>query len=85
MKGLSIHPVTATILSIRGITSCEAAAAFLAPKLSDMIDPALLMGMSTAVDRLMQARKRQESLCIYGDYDVDGIAGTSLLVSFLRA
>jgi len=49
-----------------------------------MPDPLLLHGMEPAVDRLLEARNRQEDICIYGDYDVDGITGTALLVSFLR-
>jgi single-stranded-DNA-specific exonuclease len=50
-----------------------------------MIDPHLLHGVEAAVDRLLKARRNKEMVCIYGDYDVDGISGTSLLVSFLRS
>ncbi len=58
---------------------------FLTPSLSDMLDPSLLRGMATAVARLLEARRTGEKICVYGDYDVDGITGTALLVSFLRA
>jgi single-stranded-DNA-specific exonuclease len=50
-----------------------------------MLDPFLLRGMESAVARLMQSRRNGEKICVYGDYDVDGITGTALLVSFLRA
>jgi single-stranded-DNA-specific exonuclease len=49
-----------------------------------MPDPFLLKGVDTTVNRLLLAKAGGESVCIYGDYDVDGISGTALLVSFLR-
>ncbi|MFZ2948756.1 MAG: single-stranded-DNA-specific exonuclease RecJ, partial [Desulfuromonadaceae bacterium] len=52
--------------------------------LSSMIDPFQMKGMQTAVERVLRARKESETVCVYGDYDVDGITGTALLVSFLR-
>nr|WP_223922458.1 single-stranded-DNA-specific exonuclease RecJ [Geobacter sp. AOG2] len=80
----SLHRLTATVLVARGIETANEAATFLAPSLSDMLDPHLLQGMDTAVARLLTARRNRETVCIYGDYDVDGITGTALLVSFLR-
>jgi single-stranded-DNA-specific exonuclease len=80
-----LHPLVAAILSARGITDDDAVRSFLSPLLSEMIDPHLLQGMKTAVDRLLTARRNKETVYIYGDYDVDGISGTALLVSFLRA
>ena len=81
----SLHPLIARILAARGISSPDDAARFLAPSLSALHDPSLLRGMETAVARLRAARRNRETVCIYGDYDVDGITGTALLVSFLRA
>jgi len=78
------HAIVASILEARGITLPEEVARFLTPSLSTMHDPYLMRGMSEAVARLLSARKNRESVCIYGDYDVDGITGTALLVSFLR-
>jgi single-stranded-DNA-specific exonuclease len=49
-----------------------------------MLDPSLLKDMDLAVARLLEARESGEKVCVYGDYDVDGITGTALLVSFLR-
>ncbi|HEY3308647.1 MAG TPA: single-stranded-DNA-specific exonuclease RecJ [Desulfuromonadaceae bacterium] len=82
--GLSINPIIATILAARGICSPEEVRQFLSPAFSSMHDPYLLLGMHNAVARLLAARKKKETVCIYGDYDVDGITGTVLLVSFLR-
>lgn len=76
--------VTARILVGRGIETASDAKLFLTPALSSMLDPFMLKGMQSAVERLLLALKSGETVCIYGDYDVDGISGTALLVSFLR-
>lgn len=81
---LGVRKVTARILTGRGIDTVEAGIGFLNPTLSAMPDPFLLKGMQAAVDRLLQARNNGENVCVYGDYDVDGISGTALLVSFLQ-
>lgn len=81
---LGVCPVTARLLIGRGIDSAEDGLRFLNPALSAMIDPFQLKGMDAAVERVLQARNSGETVCIYGDYDVDGITGTALLVSFLR-
>jgi single-stranded-DNA-specific exonuclease len=87
-KALSEHlglgVVAAALLTGRGITSVEDGRLFLSPSFSIMPDPFLLKGMDAAVSRLLTARRSLEEVCIYGDYDVDGISGTALLVSFLR-
>ena len=83
-RTLGVCPVTAGIIAGRGVVTTAAGAQFLAPTLSAMIDPFLLKGMHEAVERLLRALKAGETVCIYGDYDVDGISGTALLVSFLR-
>ncbi len=81
---LGVSRITARILVGRGIDTVEVGSQFLAPALSAMHDPFQLKGMHAAVERVLMARISGESVCIYGDYDVDGISGTALLVSFLR-
>jgi len=81
---LGVSSVAARILVSRGIDSAETGKLFLQPSLSSMPDPFLLKGIHAAVGRLLRARANNETVCIYGDYDVDGISGTALLVSFLR-
>jgi single-stranded-DNA-specific exonuclease len=83
-SSLDISTVISRILIGRGIDSVEAGTQFLSPSLSAMLDPFMLKGMQAAVDRVMRAMNIGETVCIYGDYDVDGISGTALLVSFLR-
>ena len=83
-KALGVSRISAQILVGRGISTTEDAIQFLSPALSAMPDPFLLKGMQLAVNRVLQARNSAETVCIYGDYDVDGISGTALLVSFLR-
>src|SRR5450631_3714703 len=80
----SLLPAPIAILQRRGIVDAAAIRSFLEPSLADMLDPAKLKGISAAAARLQTARRAGEQVCIYGDYDVDGITGTSLLVSFLR-
>lgn len=78
-------PVTAKILVSRGIEQPEDATVFLSPSLSTMLDPFLMADMEQAVARLVTARDANERVCIYGDYDVDGISATALLISALTA
>ena len=68
---ISMHPLIAQILVARGIIRPDEARQFLVPSFSEMLDPYLLLGMDAAVSRLLTARGNHESVCIYGDYDVD--------------
>ncbi len=73
------------ILKSRGITP-ETKAAFLLPKYDGgdtSHDPFLLPDMQAAVDRLVMAHKNQENITIYGDYDIDGLTATTLLIDAL--
>jgi len=83
-QAFALHRLTAAVLAGRGIETADEARMFLSPSLSDMLDPQLLSGIKVAVGRLLAARRKGETICVYGDYDVDGITGTALLVSFLR-
>ena len=83
-QNMGISSVIARMLVGRGIDTVDAGKQFFSPSLSTMPDPLLLKGMLVAVERLLRALKNGEMVCIYGDYDVDGITGTALLVSFLR-
>ncbi len=67
------------ILQARGLTN-GAADAFLHPDYSKGHDPFLLPDMHAAVVRLVQARERQEHITIYGDYDIDGLTATTILL-----
>uniref|UniRef100_A0A831XLH0 Single-stranded-DNA-specific exonuclease RecJ n=1 Tax=Geobacter metallireducens TaxID=28232 RepID=A0A831XLH0_GEOME len=81
---LAIDPAVASLLAARGVRDGSSARRFLASSLADVRDPLLLKGMGEAVDRLVLARSRGETVCVYGDYDVDGVTATALLTSFFR-
>jgi single-stranded-DNA-specific exonuclease len=70
--------VIARILFNRGYTTPETANSFLYPNFSDLYDPFLMKGMDLAVERILKAIHNREKICIYGDYDVDGV--TSILI-----
>lgn len=76
-----IPPLVAKILLQYGI---ESFSAFLCPGMEKLHDPFLMKGMHKAVERIRQAIIKQEKVLIFGDYDVDGITSTSIMVSFLK-
>lgn len=67
------------ILKSRGLTG-KKRDAFLNPSYDDKHDPFLLPDMDKAIKRLVTARKKQEKITIYGDYDIDGLTATTLLL-----
>lgn len=67
------------ILATRGLTTA-ATADFLSPDYAKKHDPFLLPDMAKAVERLVQARQKQEHITIYGDYDIDGLTATTVLI-----
>lgn len=82
---MRISPLLAQCLINRGINEAKLAASYLEPRLKNLADPFLLPGMKCAVDRLMMARERGENVVIFGDYDVDGVTATALLLEVLGA
>ena len=81
---LKISPLLAQCLLNRGLNEPAAIATFLAPRLKNLADPFLLPNMAAAVERLLLAHERDEPLVIFGDYDVDGVTSTTLLLEVLR-
>ena len=81
---LRLAPLTVRVLAKRGIADVAAGSAFLQSSLAALPDPFLLPGMQRAVARLIAAIERGERIAVHGDYDVDGITGTALLVETLR-
>lgn len=84
VNALGISELTAKILVNRDITDVDAARIFLNPEIQDFFDPFLMKDMDAAVDRIITAIKNGEKVCVYGDYDVDGMSGTALLTRALR-
>ncbi len=56
---------------------------FFHPQVTDLHDPYLMPDMKKAVDRILDAKARSERIVIFGDYDVDGVSSTAILVKFL--
>ncbi len=83
-QGTGLHPIAARILLSRGIGTAPDVERFLATSLADLPDPFAMKGMPAATERILQALRQREKITVYGDYDVDGVTSTSLLVTFLR-
>lgn len=84
-KNCGISPITARILINRGIREAEEVKAFLRSSMEDMYSPLLLKDMGRAVERIQLAIDQQEDIWIYGDYDVDGVSSTALLLRYFRS
>ncbi len=82
-NGLNISPLLAQCLLNRGLSEPASISGFLEPRLKHLADPFLLPNMTLAVERLFRARERNECLVVFGDYDVDGVTSTALLLEVL--
>lgn len=80
----SLSLLAAALLVNRGIERADAANSFLSSGLAGLHDPFLFLDMEKAVERLRVAIINGERICVYGDYDVDGVTSVALLTSFLR-
>ena len=78
------HPLVAEILARRGLTTPQAALAFLDPEHYTPSPPDALPDLAIAAQRLRDAIARGERIAVWGDFDVDGQTATTLLVSALR-
>ncbi len=78
-------PILRQLLFNRGYATDVEAQAFLTAEPNFDTDPFQLSGMAETVDRLRFALEHSEPIAIYGDYDVDGVTATALLMQILRA
>ena len=83
-RNAGISPVLAELLLRAGLTETAAATKFLNPALSELSDPFLLRNVEAGAARLRRAIVEREEIAVLGDYDVDGVSSTALLVSVLR-
>ncbi|WP_258359944.1 single-stranded-DNA-specific exonuclease RecJ [Moorella sulfitireducens (nom. illeg.)] len=82
-RELHISPVTAQILLNRGITTVEAARAFFHPDPANLFPPEKIPGLAAARERLVRAIVNREKIMVHGDYDVDGLAATAIILETL--
>src|SRR5260370_696466 len=79
-RELKLSPLLAWCLINRGLTGFVQIGRFLEPRLKQLADPFHRPKMELGVERLFRAREKGESLVIFGDYDVDGVTSTALLL-----
>ncbi|GAP02724.1 single-stranded DNA-specific exonuclease [Fructobacillus pseudoficulneus] len=82
-KQLNLNPVTAGFLVQNGLDSVKKAEAFLHPDFASIHDPAEFYQMDVAVERIQEGIFTGEKILVYGDYDVDGITSTAIMVETL--
>ncbi len=80
---LGVPTAVAAVLAQRGISTFEAAKSFFRPRLEELHDPFLMLGMEAAVNRVLRALTQGEKILVYGDYDVDGTTSVSLVATYL--
>ena len=78
-------PILEHLIRQRGLPPGVDLEGYLRPRLRDLADPFLIPDMKPAVERVLLAIDRGESICIYGDYDVDGISSITLMRRILIA
>jgi single-stranded-DNA-specific exonuclease len=83
-RSLGSSPVVAELLIRNSHGEEVAAGRFLQPALATLGDPFLLTNLAAAVERLIVALRKGERVVVLGDYDVDGVCSTAILVSLLR-
>ncbi len=81
---LHISPLLSQLLINRGLTDVNSAKTFLDSTLSQLSDPMLLPDIVKSSERIIDALSKGEKITVYGDYDVDGISSTALMVQCLE-
>ncbi|MCU0592661.1 MAG: single-stranded-DNA-specific exonuclease RecJ [Desulfobacterales bacterium] len=84
-QALGCHPVIAALLVNRRLTSPEQADRFLHASIAHLRPPTGLKDLEKAVERLVRAIAAEETILLFGDYDVDGTTATAVLFEFLKA
>ena len=85
LRSAGYPSLLSTVLAARGVSSVEAAAEFLDRERSLSISPMQMRDMDKAVARIQRAINDGETIAVFGDYDVDGITATVLLMDYLKS
>jgi single-stranded-DNA-specific exonuclease len=83
-EALGISPTIAALLARRGLVTPEAMDVYLSPGLRHLMRPGDIPGLDAAAALLADALAAGRTVAVWGDYDVDGITGTALLLDFFR-
>lgn len=83
-RELRLPEIVCDLLVRRGLAAPEAARHFLRPRLEHLLPPDVMLGMNAAVQRLAAAIRGGEVILVHGDYDVDGICSTTIMVRVIR-
>jgi single-stranded-DNA-specific exonuclease len=84
-RELGLTRTAAAVLVARGMHDRERTTRFLDPRLAHLTPPETMMDRSEAVSRLARAVRAKERVCVFGDYDADGVTAAALLSDVLRA
>jgi single-stranded-DNA-specific exonuclease len=84
LRAIPEHPLLLQVLYNRGLYTAEAVADFLVSEDAVIENPYQLGDMRPAVERILRAIEREETICVYGDFDADGVCATALLVNALQ-
>ncbi len=79
-RAAGVSPVVAHLLAVRGMTDPVAIREFIEAPFQNLRAPDLLPGVTGAAERIGKAIREGEKICIYGDYDADGMTATAILV-----
>ncbi|MGE4618986.1 MAG: single-stranded-DNA-specific exonuclease RecJ [Planctomycetota bacterium] len=84
VRECQIPPVIARLLVQRNISTVEEAKAFLEPVLMNLLEPDVIPDIDVAIEMILTVSEAEGKIAVYGDYDVDGISGTAVLVEMLN-
>jgi single-stranded-DNA-specific exonuclease len=84
-RALGLSQTVAEVLARRGYTEVESARRFLEPRLAHLTPPDQMADRGLAAERIARAVRAGERVCVYGDYDCDGITATAIMSLVLRA
>lgn len=83
-KELGVSPLISQLLINRGITSQDEGKSFLFSNINHLSDPWQINDMEAAWERFLLAKENGERILIYGDYDVDGLTATAIMMEFIQ-
>lgn len=84
LRALDVPHQLLCLLLDRGVDTPEKIDRYLHPKMDDLYDPMRMQGMDKAVAVIRDAIGKNEEIVVFGDYDVDGVTATAILLTYLR-